>query len=216
MKQRLAELKILVMQEKRKAGVLAFLGLVLIGVLGRAFLSMGPRTGQASMGDTAGGLSSLAHAGQAAVSRAIASEDARHGGKTFEVPASPRLTRNLFALNPSQFPPPPQATAPESSQTVNSAAPVESMRPNADDDPRLAEMRLVEETNGWRLRSIILGAKPTAVVETAAKRGGASRKLVLSEGQFLENWKVIEITVTSVVFEKNSVRVRLSYVTQDR
>jgi len=213
MKRRLLTLKIMLAQERKKATALGVLVLLLGVVAGRAALSLGPRTGRADAPASGGEISSLASAGRNAVDRALASDDALRAGRTIDVARSPRLTRNLFALDPEYFPPPTQPTQDEAPFDPLPPERVESPAQNADDEPARREAQLVEETTGWRLSSVLLGQHPTAVVETDGPRG---RSHVLRAGNSLNEWVVVEITSSTVVFEKQSVRVRLSLAKHER
>ncbi len=230
MKRRLIALKVLLEQEKKKASALAALMLLLVIALIRAGLTLGPSRGVAAPAEEASGVSSLASAGRDAVSRAIASDDAFNSGRLIEVPRSPRTSRNLFALDTAHFPlariaesgegasPPPgqseQATqipGGEGPSGDTGGKPVESPAWNADDEAKRQRAQRLEETTGWRLTSVMLGQKPTAVVETPGVGGrGAPRSNVLRAGQSLREWLVVEITASTVVLEKQTVRVRLS------
>lgn len=217
MKRQLIAFRIMLAQEKKKAISLAALLLLLLIAVVRAGLTLGPKTGIAAVGDEASGVSSLASAGRDAVSRAIASDDALYKGRLIEVPRSPSAGRNLFAMDPAYFPTAP--AKPEQSEQIPGEGPsnadagplaVESPTQNADDLARRIEAQVLEETTGWRLRSVLLGQQPTAVVETDG------RSCVLRVGQSHRDWTVIEIAASAIVIEKQSVRVRLSLAKSER
>lgn len=206
-------LKVLLAQERKKAATLGTL-LVLLALVGvRGWLKMSPRTGRAAQATDAPAMSSLASAGRNAVDRAKAFDDALRPGRTISVSRSPRLTRDLFIPDPAYFPLPTQPTEPEALNAAPPPEPVESPAENADDDAKRREAQLVQETAGWRLSSVVLGHQPTAVVETD---GPSGRACVVRVGQSVRDWAVIEITSSTVVFEKESIRVRLSLSKHDR
>lgn len=217
MKRQLIAFRIMLAHERKKAISLGALVLLLLIAVVRAGLTLGPKTGIAAGTDKASEVSSLASAGRDAVSRAIASDDALYKGRLIEVPRSPRVQRNLFAMDPAHFPTLPEK--PENPEQVPgegasnpNADPlaVESETQNADDLARLLEAQVLEETIGWRLKSVLLGQQPTAVVETDG------RSNVLRVGQSHRDWTVIEIAASAIVIEKQSVRVRLSLAKPER
>lgn len=228
MKRQLMILKVMIEQEKKKAAALTALMLLLLIALVRAGLTLGPSKGVAAPVAAESHVSSLATAGHDAVSRAIASDDALHGGRVIEVPRSPHSSRNLFALDPEVYPTPrvsgsDRGASPEQSeqatQLPGDGGPalsagekaVESSSQNADDEAKRQRAQLLEETTGWRLTSVLMGQQPTAVVEAPGIGGkGAARSNILRSGSSLREWSVVEITASSVVLEKQSVRVRLS------
>lgn len=217
MKRQLIALRVMLAQERKKAIWLgALLALLLIAVI-RAGFALGPKTGVAAGSDKEAEVSSLASAGRDAVSRAIASDDALYKGRLIEVARPPRVSRNLFALDRAYFPTPPakpekpgQVPGADPSKTDADPLTVESETQNADDLARLLEAQVLEETTGWRLKSVLLGQQPTAVVETDG------RSSVLRVGQSHRDWTVIEIAASAIVIEKQSVRVRLSIAKPER
>jgi hypothetical protein len=231
MKRHLLMLTFMVQHEKKKALSLAVLVLFLLVAVGRAVWSMGPKKAAAFAGPTpvSGGVpapgtetvDSLASAGEAAVARAIASEGAARGSRrrsVIEVPASPPLDANIFALHPAHFVPPAQTDQVVITALTPGHNAVESKTQNADVDPHQALLQLIAQTATWRLKSVMLpgtspGAhatsEPFAVVETHEK-GAPSRSDVVKIGQDIQGWIVIEIQQASIVVEKESVRVRLS------
>lgn len=209
---RMTRLKQMVEAEKKKAFALAALVAALGVIAGRHMLSAGPRKSQAALGADVSSAQSPVDAGQAAIGRTIASLTASKL-RFIEIRSSPTLTRDLFALNTEHFPVPSQTEA-ESSATEQSGTPgVESAPPSADEQRRAREALLVSETQGWRVRSVLLGSNESAVIETP---GADGRRHVLRVGQFCRGWSVIEIESTHVIIEKEGVRVRLSAVSPDR
>lgn len=205
-------------ERKGRSATLAILMIVLAAVMAKGFLSGGPRTGRASPSApvVSGSLSSVAEAGQQAVTRAIASKDAMSRGRYITIAAAPRSKRNVFGLDPAHFPPKVQAKPSESPDPSSLSAqptPVVSSAKNADDDPERRAARLVDETKTWRLKSVILGQRPLAVIETGSKQ---QRSAVVREGDEVLGWRLAEISLTSVVMEKESVRVRLTLALPDR
>lgn len=205
-------------ERKGRSATLGVLMVVLAAVVAKGFLSGGPRTGSASPPAPASSdsLSSVAEAGREAVTRAIASKDAMSRGRYINVAAAPRSGRNVFGLDPAHFPPLAQAKSSEPPAPPSLPAqptPVVSNAENADDDPERRAARLVDETKSWRLKSVILGQRPLAVIETGGKQ---QRSAVVREGDEVLGWQLVEISLMSVLMEKESVRVRLTLVLPDR
>lgn len=223
MKQWLLAMRIMVEQEKKKAAMLTGLGLILLIAIVRAWFMLGPSAGQAAVSPQDSGVSSLASAGSDAVTRAIASDDAKFKGRFIEIARSPRTSRNLFELDSSQYPESvvtaPSEQVAQATQTPPSEPStegrtenaIESETQNADVLAERLKAQLLEETAGWRLSSVILGQQPIAVVEAPPVGGrGASKSAMLRMGQSLHEWTVVEITSSTVVLEKQKVRVRMS------
>lgn len=228
MKRQLLMLAFMVQHEKKKAVSLAGLMLLLLVAVGRAVWSMGPKKA-AAFSEQAGSsgsasVESLASAGEAAMARAIASDGASRGSRrraVIEVPASPPLSGNIFALDPAHFVPPAQTDQVVVTSFTPGHNAVESKTQNADVDPQQRLLQLIAQTATWRLKSVMVpglqpeahaGQEPFAVVETNEK-GAASRSDVVKVGQELLGWTVVEIQQSSIVVEKESVRVRLSLAT---
>jgi hypothetical protein len=198
--------------DKKKAAMLGVLSLVLVVLGAKNGLRAGPSRGLAAS-SPAQPESAIAAAGTEAMTRTMASLDARAGRRVVEVPASPSLGRDLFRLDPAHFPVPTQPGQTDPSADGSGRSGVESPPPNADELRRRREAELVSETAQWRLRSVLLGHHPTAVIEPDAREG---RRLVLRTGDEVRGWRVVEIAAGHAVLEKESVRVRLSLPIPER
>ena len=201
MNRRLASLWQLLMEDRKKAGVLAFLLVLLTGVAIKTLLPFGPNASRA--GQDRDGTTSPTQVGQSALSRTIDLLTRLRSSQLVEVAQSPRLSRNLFAVDEHRFPPPevPDPTPdppPDLNPTVD--PPIE----DADEirAREIAQIRLEAEV--FRLRSVVVGQSPLAVIELPGK--GRS---VIPLGGTLNGFKIVEVTTESVVLEKDEVRVRL-------
>lgn len=207
MKQQLQHsIKIMLAEQKKKAGVLAALLLLLAGVVVKNTLLRGGKPAEATA-DTGSASEVMQGMGRAAVGRAIASIEGSTGTRVIEAPSSPRLTRDLFALDPAHFPAPAQ---PEPSSTIGGGTAkeqVESPVPSADELRAAREAQLVSETESWNLRSVMLGAAPAAVIDLGATE---SRRQIVRAGQTVKGWKLAEVGPSHALFVKESVNVRLT------
>lgn len=208
-----AKLKVMIAAEKKKAITLGALVLMLLVFALKAVWSMGPRIGSASGGAEDASVSSVASAGRDALSRARASAQGGSSGEMVEVPRRRAADRNVFALDPSHFPLLSQPDAPSSSEASNVPEEVEPSAPIADDTRPDREAQLIGQTTGWRLSSVLLGSKPSAVMEAG---GPKERKSIVRVGDEFKGWSVIEIAADAVVLEYDGVRVRIMKSSQER
>jgi hypothetical protein len=202
MKQRYTEFIVLLTSDKRKAAVLSAL-VVLAGALWiKMMLTQDPASANASTPGSAGtGSSDLA-------SNPTLSES---GG--FEVaplvvlPRTEPLTRDLFEPGPVFVRQPLQteqadASGPKSAQGFDDNSPV---------SPELRRLELErvvrEESSRLHLSSTMIGSNPVAVIQVDGSNG--TRK-VLSVGDIVLGFELVEVSARSAVLSKNGIRVEMN------
>jgi len=206
MNEHLARLKVAILNDKKKAGVLAGLVLVALIMWVRASLvSSGPSRARAESGSSAT---------REASSEDASSESSGSGagatGSEKEVvalPASPALQRDLFRPSPSLLP--------RSSQTDSSAGADAKSAIGNDETPeqqermrRVALLRSVrEEAERFRLRSVMVGANPIAVIERRGAPGSEGK--VLRVGDKIDGFEVVRVERAGVLLSKAGVGIEL-------
>lgn len=204
MKQKCAELWAMLMMDRKRAGILGLLCMVLLVSVGRMAFKGGPsravaRDGQSSVASIPGMDGAFA---------AVTAEDLRKSGPTIRVERPAPISRNLFTYSRSYFPEPPQK---ESTTQVKPKSPVRT-DDNTEDDARLAYERLMEqvrtELRSLRLRSTMLGARPVAVIE---RRGSGSKMTpeVIRPGEMIAGFEVVQVRAHSVLLTKDGIMVEL-------
>ena len=196
---RVREMWILVMADRKKAGALVALGAVLLFTMGRQLWDVGPR--RASGNDTSE--NEILDPSR----RAITLDELRVEGPMIDVSAPSRVERNVFGFDARSFPDP--------SQSAPSSGFGEKSEPEAVESPREAERaraeqiaRMVrEEAGGLRLKSTLMGPNPMAVIEYGT-RGRATAK-TLRVGDQVEGFTLVHVEVSRVVIEKHGVEVEL-------
>lgn len=208
MKDRLLGMWYVVIEDRKKAGILGVLLLALGALAVKSMLSAGPNQSSAA----SGGDSSPGQVGQTALSRA-AELVARLQRRQFrEVPAAPRLSRDLFAVDERRFPPPIVEVPVRVEPPPERIEPVIKSDPEDADDLRAREIaRIREEAEGFKLRSVVVGQNPLAVIELPGKR-----RTVVPLGGSVNGFKVEEVTTESVELVKDAVRVRLKLTVPKR
>ncbi|HBS29078.1 MAG TPA: hypothetical protein DEB06_06425 [Phycisphaerales bacterium] len=212
MKRRLAEMRVLLMAERRKAGVLGLLLLVLAGALVKSLVSVGPSASEAALPVGATEAEAVAAAGQDAFSRTVAQVDAPRGSSIVRVARAARVDRDLFALDGAHFPPPAQVEDPKSVAQESRVTAIESPAPSVDEDRARTESRVRSAADRLRLRSVIVGQRPIAVFEVKGDR----QRAVVRLGESIDGFVLAEVFSDSVVLEMDSVRVRITLVKPDR
>lgn len=200
MKQQIAEFWIAVTHDKKKASVLAALAIVALALWVRAsLLSQGPQKARGAEGGGAG-----------------ASHDAGGGGADgfgasgsnvgVTLPPVEPLSRDFFAPSERFFPNPSQTDALAEETPKYPAG-------NDETSDRLREQReaivrsVKERAGRLKLRSIVVGARPNAVIESPDF--GKSRGKVFSVGDVVDGLTLVEIHSDRVVLEGRGVRVQL-------
>lgn len=209
---RLRETWVLLMADRKKAGVLGLLLLVLAVVGVKSFVRLGPETTTAALTGGSPTAETVAAAGQDAYSRTVASIEAVRNGGIVRVARPSRVDRDLFALDHAYFPPPAQPESVRPAAQDSRITPVESSAPTVDEVRARAESRVRSEADGLRLRSVIVGSRPIAVFEIKGDR----QRAVVRVGESIGGFVLAEVFSDSVVLEKESVRVRVSLAKPDR
>jgi len=207
--EKLREIWYVLTADKKKAGVLG-VSLAVLAVLGlKTLLPLNPSASQASP-DGKNLSDSPVSMGQDALERTVASLDRARSGGYVRVPESPALQRDLFAVDPRDFPPPVQAASVTRPTPETKQPEVEQPELNADDEWALREKRVAKEADALRLGSVMVGRSPLAVIETTK-----GRRNVLRVGGVVEGFTLLEVTADSVLLEKDGVKVRLWLAVQE-
>jgi hypothetical protein len=136
------------------------------------------------------------------------------GGPTSRVISlapTPRLSRNLFALDESYFPRPSQTEPLRVLPKTSAGSAFQERAENADEVRARASARIEELAKSLKLRSIVLGQSPLAVIETKGRE-----RNVVRVGQEIDGFTLVEVATNSVVVEMESVRVRLTLARPER
>lgn len=214
MKRRLSEMWLLVTADRKRAAILGTLLLVLTGVGAKMFLFDGPRRARASNADAtseksgadrkASGKSSSS--GQQG-SRTNAAEYGAPERRTV-IPAA-NVVRDLFALNDERFKPlqtePSDKGAGLAGKSQTGSVEKETSAPVS--EAEVIRQRVLEEASHLRLRSILLGSRPAAVIESSGGKKGSS--MVVAVGQTIDGFSLVSIGSEGVVVEKDGVQVQL-------
>jgi hypothetical protein len=200
MKPRMSKLMVLVHAERKKLGVLGILVLALGLASLRALVLSGPRSANAAPGARS----------EESPDGNVPGAGRRTAGHRPDIRTTipAELTRDLFALDESQFPRPSQTEPPDSVDPKSAPAKVETssrVEPRQEEDP--PEVRIAEELRKLRLKGTILGGSPMAVIELAGQKD--KRGTVVRPGESIEGFTLIEVVNGGVVLEKDGVRVEL-------
>jgi len=209
---KLSELWVLLAADRKKAGVLGLLMVVLLVVGVKAVIPLGPKNSDAALAQGSTNAETVAAAGQDAYSRTVASIEALRAGVIVKVDRPARLDRDLFALSHEYFPLPAQPESVSGGVQDSRVTPVESSAQSVDDERARAETRVRSEAASLRLRSVIVGSSPIAVFEVKGDR----QRAVVREGESVRGFVLVEVFSDSVELEKESVRVRVSLAKPDR
>lgn len=210
MSRKVRELWVVVTDDRRKATVLAALLIVLVGMAVKTLvIGSGPRGSKAALKSDS--VASVAAAGQDAVTRTMAALGGGPTSRVISLAPTPRLSRNLFALDESHFPLPVQTEPERVSPKASTNAKVEVRPENADDLKAQEVARVEERAKSLRLRSIVLGHSPIAVIENKARE-----RNVVRVGQSVDGFTLEEVAANSVLLEMESVRVRLTLARPER
>ncbi len=209
MNSKLRDVWLIVTADKKKAGVLGASLVVLAAIGVKSVFPVRPASSEASVGGD-DLFDSPVSMGQHALERTVASLDRARSGGYQRIPVSPRLSRDLFAVDPREFPPPVQAAVVTREPPKTTQREIEEPEQNADEEWALLEKRVAKESEVLRLGSVMVGRSPLAVIETT--RG---RRSVLRIGGVIEGFTLLEVTTDSVLLEKDGVKVRLSLAVQE-
>lgn len=211
MNHKIREMWVVITEDRQKAAVLGVLLLVLAGLVVKyLFAGVGPRGTQAAV-DKSTSPSSATDVGQSAITRTMAALGAGQSTRVISLAPTPRLSRNLFALDASFFPPPAQMEPAKGPQRSTHEPVIEATPENADVLRAREAARIQDEAKSLRLRSIVLGQAPNAVIEV-----GRGERRVVRVGQDINGFRLVSVEPGSVLLEKETVRVRLSLARPER
>lgn len=198
MKERLIEAWVLLISDKKKAGLLAVLTLAAVGLGLRAMVTGGkPASASAATGAATSGSSDVSNVRK----------------QTFEqpplvvLPHTEPLTRDLFAPGPAFGVKPSQPeqsddSGPKSAQGSDDKTPV---------SPELRRLELEravrEEASRLQLSSTMVGSNPIAVFQ---QKGSDGSRAVLRVGESIEGFELVSVSARNAVLIKNGIRVELS------
>jgi hypothetical protein len=170
-------------RDKKKTLVLSGLLIVAAVVLGRLVIpSSGPQT--------VSGAVAVASSGDARGPRPEHVQPTDQGEPRERLELGPRqITRDIFKPEIEMFPP---------AERVRTVQHVATSGPSPQDDELLAR-RVAHQASSLSLQSTILGSSPTAIVNNR----------VLTVGDWISNFEVIEITSRTCVVRKDGVKVTL-------
>ncbi|MBN8644769.1 MAG: hypothetical protein J0L61_05945 [Planctomycetes bacterium] len=203
MKRRVRELVVILRADPKRAGVLGVLAVVLTVVSVRAMIAGGPSRASAASKDGTARTTAEALAAGAGVAAALE----KRTGRIVTAPTPPAELRDVFRLDAAAFPQPSQVKA-ETSQVAEKSgvAVAENPEEAALRERAALEARVAKEASLLRLRGTLLGSNPTAVIETPADR----RSVVVTPGQEVLGFTLIEVKASGVVLEKEGVRVEIA------
>ncbi|TVQ31600.1 MAG: hypothetical protein EA376_09020 [Phycisphaeraceae bacterium] len=205
MKKRLMEYWVMVTADPKKASILGGLVVVALVMWVRAGVLSKSSENQAPGPRQAGAAQQTDIGSGSAMDRKLASAN------RIELPSLTPLERNLFLPSERYFPLPSQT---EVSEPSPAKSPIRNDDIEQEDEAALAarhEQRIREQAKNLRVRSIMLGSSPTAVIETHGSRRGAAQ--VLRIGQQIEGFTLIEVHRSRVVVEQDGIRVALTLAT---
>lgn len=194
-----AEWKILLAAERKKAATLGVL-VVVMGVLGlrQVFPSMRPSAAQAreSSGSEMSGV-----------------EEDRSGpvtrsGPVVRVPRPGPVERDLFRFDPIHFPKPTEAAPPEPVEQKSVEPADEETIPAATESAEARAARVRSAAGHLRVRSVMFGTSPMAVIEVPEGKSRATR--LVRPGDVVMGFVVSEIAAGAVIVELDGERVELT------
>lgn len=200
MNRKLRELVVLLKDDPRRAGILSVMLVVLSVMVVRAMWFRGPVRASGAVKPASAETSSQAVAKGAGLKAAV---EKRRRGPIVSLKAPPIELPDIFALNEKVFPAtakpqPGQRVAPKSAPIIAEDPVQTAHRLRAE-----LEARVMKEASALKLRGTLLGASPTAVMESPLEK----RPIVLTPGQEIAGFTLVDITPTGVVLEKEGIRV---------
>lgn len=198
MKERLIEAWVLLIADKKKAGILAVLTVAALGLGLRAMVTGGkPASASAATGAVTGSSTDLGKAPAEAFEQA----------PLVVLPPTEPLTRDLFVPGPAfgGKPAQPEQTddsGPKSAQGTDDKTPV---------SPELRRLELEravrDEASRLQLSSTMVGANPIAVFQQEGSNGS---RAVLRIGETIDGFELVSVSARNAVLIKNGIRVELS------
>lgn len=215
MNQKLREFWALAKAEGKKTVVLGVLLLVCAVLGARALLTGKPKRPTVAPVAPVAGSPAKAHApGPLTAQPALPPAPAEPGADDLDLSPPRRYaqrpvpTRDLFALNPALFPDPAGAGVADGAAGAKSATGIDD-KSGADAPPEAGALRrrALEDASRLRVRSLMLGAQPAAVLESAI--GDARRAEVVRVGDRVAGFVVAEITSIGVRVERDGAEALL-------
>lgn len=195
MNQRLQEIWILITDDKKKAGMLGGLTVVLFLMGIRVLVSGSPDPA------SAGGTSTVDDALNTNSIQTLASIDGVSDADLVVVPASEPVSRDLFEIEEAYFPQTAQTDQSEQSGGKSESGTTETTGVGTEEPSISPEERIAEEASAFELRSTLVGENPVAILVTD------SGQAMVSTGDTISGFTVVEIRSRAVLLEKDSVRV---------
>jgi len=202
MKQRFAEIWILVTDDKKKAGVLGGLFLLLFFMGIRGFITKSPASASASTGSQIDGAVGDALSGSTI--RTLVSIDGIGGSRVISIEEPRPVNRDLFEISEKHFPQTVQTDQlpNDGGKSDPRTADTEGVGPS--EAVRSPEERIAEEASVLELRSTLVGENPVAIIVSGSARH------VVSHGDSVDGFVVIEIRSHSVLLEKEGISVEVT------
>jgi hypothetical protein len=201
MNRAIVRIRVLVSADPKKTTVFAALALVLVALAGRRLVDLGPSEASASDGASS----------QSPIDRLVDAsdlDDLGSKGPIIRAPAPGPVERDLFRPDPSVFPRPTQAEEPARERPKSRAERADTQSERGASDRASIERRVRKEAESFRLKSVMTGQQPVAMLEVTS--GGRVTTAMARAGGEVEGFSVIEIKPGSVVLEKQGVRVVLT------
>lgn len=209
MNQRIQELWTRIRAEGPKAVALGVLLVVCLGLGVRAALMGGPKRGAAAP-TVQPAAAPLAGAPEPPAAGSGASEPLDLTPPRRHAEAG-KPTRDVFALNPAWFPDAPAPTAPGSAVGAKSADGIDDKSGEAaslEAEAEAARRRTLDAAARMRVRSLILGSRPAAVLEGSADEG-ARRGRVVRQDDVIDGFVVVAIGEDGVRLARDGVETVL-------
>lgn len=192
------ELKVLWETQRPKMISLGALGLVFLFMFVRNVITPG-----------------LSDAEAAEPSRSSSGEPAKEGSahadrgprETVVCPMPPPFERDVFTFNRDHFPLPTPDKPTGEIEPKSAHLPDEDNPVPVEPTREQIEARVRDEASALELRSLIVGARPLAVIEVL--RGESKGRHVLEAGEETLGFRIVEVRKGSVVIEKDGVSVEL-------
>jgi hypothetical protein len=198
MKRTVAEWKILIAAERKKAGALGVL-VVVMAVLGvrQAMPSMRPSSARAEDRSSAGESRTGSELDSPVMPR----------GPVVRVPRPAPVQRDLFRFDPISFPNPPETSPPDPVEQKSVDAADEESVPEVTESPAARVARVRSASGLLRIRSVMFGTSPMAVIEFPDGKRSATR--LVRPGDRVMGFLVEEIGAGAVWLEMDGERVEL-------
>lgn len=220
MKARAMEAWVALTSDKRRAGVLGGLVLVALVMWARAALvsssddgGAGPAKASASAGSEGAAPNASGNAapsGGAPAADALSTPDQG----AVQLPPVPPLARDLFAYSREYFPEPVQTDSTAQEDPKSAPAQVEISSDEEEPEETEDEQALLVRADAarWlRLRSLMLGKEPVAVIESTAPKD--PRSSVIRVGESIAGFTLVSVAARTVMVERDGVQVELTLPT---